>query len=341
MGVQCKAGGKIGMKMGLSSQEGAVLHGLLEEAAGDMVIKLNAHGFIERGSDSLISLGLDLDQMLFPPHVAEIADSQYSGLVSRHFAATMRNECQSRWIEFRVKTCGVDSGCAHDDCGRWFALSLRSLTDADGQPSGALGLLRSIERVRNLEDELFASTLTDPLTGLVNRHVFLARLRDELRKGSDSALALLSVDRMRALAMQYGQSAADEINWGFAKFLQAMVPPDCELAQIDAERFAVILPRMSPSSARAWSEDLLETFSSLALPASGKSPRLSASAGLARIENSVDDAMRQAELALVMARAGGGGRLAQCGHPFAPGFRDSKVQGDVQDDALGVRPQPR
>lgn len=329
------------MKMGLSREEGAVLHGLLEEAAGDIVIRLNAHGFIEHASEGLTALGLDLAQMLLPPHVAELADSQYSGHVSRHFDEVMRSEATARWIEFRVKTCEPDSECTHLQCVRWFALSLRPLIGSNGEQIGALGLLRSIERVRNLEDELFAHALTDPLTGLVNRQVFMTRLRSEMRDGAGGQLALLAVDRMRALFMQYGQRAADEINWGFAKFLQGMAIPGSELTQMDGERFAVILPGVSAEAARHWAEDVLNTFSSLVLPASGKSPKLSASAGLARIETSIDWTMRQAELALIMARAGGGSRLAQCGQPFASGYRDLTANCNAWEDELGDRAHPR
>jgi diguanylate cyclase (GGDEF)-like protein len=329
------------MNMGWSESERAVLHGLLADGAGDIVVRLNAQGFIEQGSDSLNTLGVDLAQMLLPPHVAELADSRHAGDVSRHFEAVMRDANPPGWIEFRAKICGLASDCIHSDCARWYALSLRRLVDDHSQVLGAIGLLRSIERVRNLEQELSATVLIDPVTGLVNRQVFLAQLDAELRTKTDSLIVLLAVDRMRALFMQYGQRAADEINWGFAKFLQAMALPGSELAQIDGERFAVILSGMNVDAARAWSDDVLRTFSSLALPASGKTPRLTASAGLARITTSVDWTMQQAELALIMARAGGGNRLAQTGMPGPSYLGSGSGFAAVPNDPLGERPLHR
>ena len=329
------------MGIGLSNEEGAVLHGILGDAAGDIVIRLNAHGFIDRQSDCLLPLGVDLTQMLFPPHVAELADSPYAGLVSGHYQSVMLGESRTGWIEFRTKCCGDEDQCQRADCGQWYALSLRRLDDEDGEPTGALGLLRSMQRVRSLEDELFASALTDPHTGLVNRQVFLARLREELRDGSGGCLAVLAIDRMRALFMQYGQHAADEINWGFAKFLQAMALPGADLAQLDSERFAVLLPGMDGDMAREWAGDLVETFSTLALTSSAKSPQLTASVGLANIRASVDATMRHAELALIMARAGGGDRVAQSGGEGAPSFRDITANCNARDDELGDRTLPR
>ena len=120
---------------------------------------------------------------------------------------------------------------------------------------------------------------------------------------------------MRAVFMQYGQRTADEIIWGFAKFLETMTGGEYDLAQFDGERFCVILSSLSRKLSRAWAEDVLETFANLTLTTSSRSPRLSASAGLATIEGSVDATLRQAELALVMARARGGMQVAECVTP--------------------------
>ena len=69
---------------------------------------------------------------------------------------------------------------------------------------------------------------------------------------------------------------------------------------------------MNPVLTRA--EDVIATFAALAAPASAKAPQLTASAGLARVECTVDWTLREAELGLVLARAGGGRRVAVAGH---------------------------
>ena len=326
------------MKMGLGDKEGALLHDLLEHASGDVVIRLNASGFVEEGSDGLTALGLDNSQTLFAPHLADLAGGSHSEVLRRHFDMAIRRDTAMGWIEFPVSACDHPEDCTSLDCRRWFSLNLRRLINEDGEVSGALGLLRSIDRVRKLEDELFANAITDPMTGLVNRRVFLGHLRSELQDGNGGYLAFLAIDRMRALLLQFGQRAADEINWGFAKFLEAMALPGVELAQLDGERFAVILPGMSHEAAHDWASDLLQTFSTLALPASGKSPKLTASAGLAPLECSVDSTMRQAELALIMARAGGGSQLACCGEGPLPRIGEgTSKSGSSSDGAIGER----
>jgi hypothetical protein len=71
---------------------------------------------------------------------------------------------------------------------------------------------------------------------------------------------------------------------------------------------------MTARAAREWAEDVIDTFAGLAAPASAKARHLTASAGLARVECTVDWTLREAELGLVLARAGGGRQVAVAGH---------------------------
>ena len=186
--------------------------------------------------------------------------------------------------------------------------------DAAGDVEGALCLMRSVQQLRSLEGELHSRAVTDPLTGLANRQAFCASLRRYLSQGGGQPIAVFAVDGMRALLLRYGQRTADEVLWGFAKFLETMALPRHEVAQLDGERFGVLLPDMTSRHAREWAQDVVETFAGLAAPASAKAPQLTASAGLARVECTVDWTLREAELGLVMARAGGGRQVAVSTH---------------------------
>lgn len=154
----------------------------------------------------------------------------------------------------------------------------------------------------------------DPLTGLANRRAFCDTLEQALARepDEDRSLALFAIDAIHAIFMQYGQQTTDEIRWGFAKFLTAMTGDPQELALLGEDRFAVLLPGMTMRAARGWAGDVLATFASLAAGSPGRAPELTASAGLARVETSVDWTLRQAEMGLVMARAGGGMQVGIC-----------------------------
>ena len=310
--------GTVGMKIGLNSVEGHVLHGLLEEASGDIVIRLDRHGFMVHASANIAELGLDLSDALLLPHITDLAERDHAGFVGDHVNAVLQGRRQMGWVEFPVIACADRDTCRETGCQRWYALSLRPMCDPRGTPDGALCLMRSVQRLRSLEGELHARAVTDPLTGLANRQAFCASLRRHLAKGGGQMVAVFAVDSMRALLLRYGQRTADEVLWGFAKFLETMSLPGHELAQLDGERFAVLLPEMTSRGAREWAEDVITTFAGLAAPLPSpvrpKAPQLTASAGLARVECTVDWTLREAELGLVLARAGGGRQVATAGH---------------------------
>ena len=305
--------------MHFSDVEGRALHGLIEDVSKDIVIRLDRAGFILHASENASELGLDLSSLLLMPHIADLAAPDHSPEVARYVAQVFAGEARPQWLEFPLHVpAGVEEeyGESEQDYTRWYALNLRLIDNDDGAPQGALGLLHSVEHERRLESEMAARTLVDPNTGLANRYAFCASLRRTISDGANSAIAIFAVDRMRALFMQYGQQTADEILWGFGRFLETMALPGQELAQLDDERFGMLLPQMSVRAAREWAADVLHTFAGLTLANNGRGPELTASAGLARVEMGVDWTLRQAELGLVMARAAGGMQTGICGQPI-------------------------
>jgi GGDEF domain-containing protein len=302
------------MNIGLNDVEGRVLRGLIQETSGDIVIRIDRNGFIVHASANIADLGLDFSGTLLLPHITDLAERDHAAFLGNHVDAVLAGRTQPGWAEFPVIACHNRATCHEAHCRRWYALSARPMLDAAGKPEGALCLMRSVQQVRSLEGELHARAVTDPLTGLANRQAFCASLRRHLARGGGQMVAVFAIDAMRALLLRYGQRTADEVLWGFAKFLETMALPGHELAQLDSERFAVLLPDMSPRAARDWAEDVIETFSTLAAPASAKAPQLTASSGIARVECTVDWTLREAELGLVIARAGGGRRVAVGGH---------------------------
>ncbi len=311
------------MKLHFSDAEGRVLHGLLEDTSGDIVLRLDSAGFVMHASENAADLGMDLSSLLLMPHIADFADRDYGVEVARYVAAILGQhdtgeDAAPAWIEFPVRSCTINDDCSHKDCRHWYALSLRVIEPDDGAPQGALGLMRSVQHKYSLEGELNARALTDPLTGLANRHALCAAMRRTIASGEQACLAVFAIDRMRAIFMQYGQRTADEIQWGFAKFLDTMTIPGQELAQLDDERFGVLLPGMTTKQSREWASDVLSTFAGLAVTPTSRAPDLTASAGLTVVEMTVDWTLRQAELGLVLARAGGGMQIGFGGRPRSP-----------------------
>ncbi len=297
----------------------------------DIVLRLDDAGFVMHASPGAAALGIDLTSLLLMPHICDFAETEYASRIAELFASARSGERPQKWIDFPLVTPG---GGAQDDHGRdpdaesgsdaprWYAIWLEPVEEDDGAGQGCIANLRCRQSQYAMADEIEALSATDPLTGLDNRAAFCASLARLLARegdgpmpasaGARNAVAIFAIDRMRAIFMQYGQATADEIRWGFAKYLETMTHADQSLALLDEERFAVLLPGMTMRAAREWAHDVLRTFAGLTAGSSSKDAELTASAGLARAENSVDWILRQAEMGLVMARAGGGGKAGTC-----------------------------
>ncbi|MEE4206848.1 MAG: diguanylate cyclase [Erythrobacter sp.] len=333
-----------------SDAEGRGLHGLLEETAGDIVLKLDSKGFIVHASANAVDLGFDPAELLLMPHVCELAQREHVAAVDEFATRVLAGRSGSTSLEFPATLCRDTDLCASaDQCAygghlRWYRLTLRPLHGEAGSVIGAIGLMRSVQHLRRLESELHARATTDPLTGLANRHAFSSHLERQAERsragpapgGGSTMLALFAIDRMRAIFMQYGQDTLDEFLWGFAKFLETMVRPGDVLGQLDAERFGVIMPDTGAREAQEWAEDVLKTFAALALPSSARMPHVAASAGLAEVEHSVDRTLRQAELGLVIARAAGGLQVGRALDHRRPPIRAGEPANYGLASAFGV-----
>ena len=162
-----------------------MLHGLIEDALNDIVVRLDSRGFIIHASANAIELGIDPATLLVMPHISDLADPDHADDLTRHVAQVLadgdRSGWRSGWTEFPLcplREPGVESEDAGDAARRrrWYALSLRAIAPDDNVPQGALGLLRSVDHGYALGSELGARAAIDLQTGLANRRSFCAAL---------------------------------------------------------------------------------------------------------------------------------------------------------------------
>jgi GGDEF domain-containing protein len=287
--------------------------GAIDASVSEILVQLDADGFVISASPNTAQLGVDLSSMLLMPHVADFAVMDHQPQVKRYVQQVMAGESDDQSVEFPVHLIGptIVEG---DEAGEqhWYALELRCIDSVASGSTVALGILQSVQHKYESSMRGPIGAISDPFTGLADRRSFVSSLIEGIALNEPASVAVFAIDGMRAIFMQYGQSTADEIRWGFARFLEAMIEPHQSLAQIDDERFGVILPGMNPIQARKWANDALQVFSGLAMPATGREPELSASAGIASVELDAEWTLRQAELGLVMARAAGGTQAAIC-----------------------------
>lgn len=282
-------------------REKSVLFGLLADNATDIIVKTDRRGFIVNASPSLERLGIRLPSLLIGPHLFDLALPSCKPVIRAQHEAVLTARRDSDWVEFSARTT--------ENRQAWFAIRMCCLTDQHGEAYGTLSMMRSIQERRTLEERLFAAEMTDPLTGLTNRRAFIAMLQHLIDARTGGCLALFDIDHLMAVNMHYGQAAGDELIAVFGEFLRTLVRQNDSVSRIGGEKFGVLLPRVTPDRAEAMVSRIVRTLADLAGKPANSGPPITASAAVARIGRSLDATLKQAELALFIAKAKGRNRV--------------------------------
>ena len=282
--------------------EGAALYGLLAETDCDIVIKIDRQGLMVHASAAIDRLGIELPGALIAPHLADLAEPAQAERLRAFLEVVMRGGSATGWFEFAARN--AEGGAT------WYTLQLRPLLDAQGIAYGAIGIMRSIEERRALEEKLFAATLTDPLTGLANRRAFRVMLRHLVRRKRGGSLAILDIGHVRRIGLRHGARASDRVTAAAAGLLRDLLQRDHILARIGDERFAVLMPGDEADEAGHIVRDIVDALAD-ATHAPGEDAQidLRPCVGIAPIRDTADATLQRAELALVRALAHGRGRI--------------------------------
>ncbi|MFZ3473045.1 putative bifunctional diguanylate cyclase/phosphodiesterase [Streptomyces sp. 4.24] len=176
------------------------------------------------------------------------------------------------------------------------------------------------ERVR-LQAQLQHSAEHDPLTDLPNRALFTRRVRQALtgRRAGDHSTAVLFIDLdgFKAVNDTIGHQAGDELLVEAARRLQDSVRSGDTAARLGGDEFAALIlgDGSRDRSAREYLvheiADRLRTTLSQPYRISGSEVRVAASIGVAFADPGItpSDLMRNADLAMYRAKAGGKDRV--------------------------------
>ena len=127
---------------------------------------------------------------------------------------------------------------------RWMRLSV-GVTQDEGRPVRLFGAKQDVTAERDAWERLRREAERDPLTGLANRGLFEAHYRaivaDPLNHASVSAIALIDVDRFKAINDAFGHLAGDACLRRVAMRLQRVFGDAMLVARIGGDEFAVLL----------------------------------------------------------------------------------------------------
>jgi diguanylate cyclase (GGDEF)-like protein/PAS domain S-box-containing protein len=279
----------------ISPGEASALYRLVAHSPTDLVLKTDRGGRIVHATPATAGLGLAFAGDPVGRHLLELLHPSCSEAVLAEHTAAVAGRDGSTWLEVLA--------LAQDGSHRWLEMKLGALP---GQ-SGALGIFRSIDDRRALEDRLFVAAMTDPLTRLTNREAFVRMLGHLIESGTHGHVALFDLDHFRTINLQHGHSGGDRVLVSFARLLRSLLRADDIVSRVGGGTFGVLLPDANAVSAHAACARVIAAMNEL--NEGSTRHRLTASAGLARFAVSADATLREAELALIAAKSRGRSRV--------------------------------
>ena len=171
--------------------------------------------------------------------------------------------------------------------------------------------------------QLAALSTTDGLTGLANRRHFDAAWQEEwqraARTGTSLALVLIDVDNFKAYNDHHGHQAGDDCLRRVAAVLAREARRAGELvARYGGEEFVVVLPGASAAEARLVAERIRGAVQAEAMPhaltqAGVVTISLGVAAGRPRHAEDAEALLKEADVALYMAKQDGRNRVVMAG----------------------------
>lgn len=200
----------------------------------------------------------------------------------------------------------------------WAEHSVGLLRDEDGQPLSYVSQFMDVTETRRAQERLRFLASHDALTELANRHTLLAQLEHDLGAvgggGHAPQLAVLFVDldNFKHINDSLGHGIGDEVLISVARCLARSVRPGDVVARIGGDEFIVALPGVtSADEADAVADRIHQSLSHEIDTAAGQVV-VSASIGVSVAEpnESPDDVLRRADIALYRAKRDGRSRTA-------------------------------
>ncbi len=206
---------------------------------GDVVLITDAKGQINTVNDAFgRTFGQD-GQTMIGRHIGELFSQ--TDLGSGHSLADCVDIALTDHRQFDLS---LDLACALNEKDYHLAISVSPILGAENRTFGTVITIKDVTEQRRIAEHIEYQASYDQLTGLLNRHSFERRCRDQLatlRSGEQHCIALIDLDRFKSINDTCGHSAGDEALKQIGNLIKSRVRKGDYAARIGGDEFTVFL----------------------------------------------------------------------------------------------------
>lgn len=170
---------------------------------------------------------------------------------------------------------------------------------------------------KRMEQDLIRLATIDSLTGICNRHHFLDRAAQEIKRArryghGGLALLMMDLDHFKNVNDRHGHEAGDKVLSGMASTVLDLLRESDVMGRLGGEEFAVLLVEAGGGEAVSVAERLRATLAQSPVKINGSSVSYTVSIGVASLtasDKDVEDLLRRADQALYRAKRLGRDRV--------------------------------
>lgn len=283
-------------------RESETRYRLLAENSSDIILSTDPGGRIRFASASIEQLSRQEPKRLIGHAALRLVAPRHRRAVVEAYRRALAAKGNAVDVEFLGKP--------RKAAPRWYEAQMRAVLDEAGQVESVVSVVRDMSERKAYENALARAALTDELTGLPNRRLFLDTINGCITRGQTGCVALIDLDFFKQVNDRYGHAAGDAVLRTFGAVARQGLRGTDMLARIGGEEFALLLPGASIEVAERICARLGKTLAHAPTVYDGHEIFVTTSIGLARLGTCADTAMAEADQALYAAKGAGRDRLS-------------------------------